>query len=527
MQLRGEIIAWHMGWALLDALFALREDAPTHSREELLAQYAARLAALQPADAAPSPPKHCRDLHCDRRPLCYTDYRPHYTDRTLSSLVLGASNWTYENNTYGEQRPLIAIHPPMHYMWAVGDWSLHYGYLDAKPHWHSEAAAAAELFVRLTVGTHNAVWLFDDGSSAINKCSFLLETDVPPSATDYAPSARRSVWPHTTAHATGVVVLHSLPSGSHVLTVKNTATLLTLLPIDGTSTAIGFNHICVLRRDEAAARRPGGRVECVGDADAGKATPPEDGGPFVQIVAGTYFSCGLSVDHSVTCWGRMSQRAPEGLFLQITAGNYHACGILIDGSIACWGQSRVVALVAASVNARSTLLASEDNYITLPVVYRQVSCGSESCCALTSDGKIQCWGARSNSSASAPGEDPSDMRFRQVSVGGDGLLCGISFPSDALRCWGRTETLDLPRGGRFTQVSVSSGRLGVCAIAADTLRVLCWGQARAFAPSFGAAAWEQVEVGATAVCGVSVESRLVCAGGNGMQLNFSRHSLVA
>ena len=55
----------------------------------------------------------------------------------------------------------------------------------------------------------------------------------------------------------------------------------------------GAEHTCGVRAD--------GSVECWGDDDYGRATPP--GGSFASVSAGGYHTCGVKIDGSVQCWG--------------------------------------------------------------------------------------------------------------------------------------------------------------------------------------------------------------------------------
>lgn len=42
-------------------------------------------------------PKRCSGYHCESKPLCFTDYRPHYsTNMSLSELVVGENKWDYD-----------------------------------------------------------------------------------------------------------------------------------------------------------------------------------------------------------------------------------------------------------------------------------------------------------------------------------------------------------------------------------------------------------------------------------------------
>lgn len=81
-----------------------------------------------------------------------------------------------------------------------------------------------------------------------------------------------------------------------------------LLTVDGVSTAIGLNHLCILAASDAAV---GGAALCTGNPEFGKTAPPEDV-VFVQLAAGLYFTCGLSVDQRVHCWGQISNTPEDG-----------------------------------------------------------------------------------------------------------------------------------------------------------------------------------------------------------------------
>ena len=60
-------------------------------------EYALKLSELQPS-TYPSP-KRCGSLyHCEERPICHTDFKPHYgpPEMTLSGIVVGETTWDYD-----------------------------------------------------------------------------------------------------------------------------------------------------------------------------------------------------------------------------------------------------------------------------------------------------------------------------------------------------------------------------------------------------------------------------------------------
>ncbi len=131
------------------------------------------------------------------------------------------------------------------------------------------------------------------------------------------------------------------------------------------------------------------------------------------------------------------------------------------------------------------------------------------------------------------------IQFKQVSVGLD-IACGITLKHSDLRCWGASPFKFMR--GPFRQVSV--GDAGICAIVGDSTgdnseladpsladSVMCWGYAgilfrskmpfppnslnMAAAGSGSAdgiekAGYDQISVGPFIVCGVTLDSELVC-----------------
>ena len=108
--LRGEFITFLYSLALMDGIYELQSALEAKGdakgidplvRESLKKEYISKLAALQP----PLPePKKCHGYHCDKRPICYTDYRPHHprAEGSLMNVIVGRTNWTYEPELLGE-----------------------------------------------------------------------------------------------------------------------------------------------------------------------------------------------------------------------------------------------------------------------------------------------------------------------------------------------------------------------------------------------------------------------------------------
>ena len=150
--------------------------------------------------------------------------------------------------------------------------------------------------------------------------------------------------------------------------------------------------------------------------------------------------------------------------------------------------------------------------------------------------------------------EKSLVQFRQISVGRS-LSCGITLFGGHVLCWGHPRNLKFILSqaiGPYRQLSV--GDLGVCAITGDPEEfgmtseqseeeyddedegevanknkrnqknshstaallppdsLVCWGSAKGYIDANAFESWDQVTVGSTQVCGVSMDSELLCSG---------------
>jgi len=296
----------------------------------------------------------------------------------------------------------------------------------------------------------------------------------------------------------------------------------------------------------------GGKARCWGeDHHYGRLKVPKNYF-FVQIVSGQFFSCGITLEQRVVCWGwiELPQRNEiPGLYSQISAGNVHVCGVKTDGHIFCWGA------------AEKEILKPE---LPKDLIFVQVSCALDHCCALDDSGHAHCWGGLSLHNEQFPpldevvinadgevvtdfiiekpvvsedteldgiGNEQTDLpvgykivsihpQYRQIATG-TGLSCGITLEDSSIRCWGNYRRHNLPSDGTalpgsFRQISV--GKLGICGVTESEGELRCWGLVTSRIPkealkqtSHGG--WDQVSVSNNIVCAVSQDSRLWCWGG--------------
>jgi alpha-tubulin suppressor-like RCC1 family protein len=269
----------------------------------------------------------------------------------------------------------------------------------------------------------------------------------------------------------------------------------------------GANHTCGLVA--------GGTVQCWGYnafGQAGVKTPDIVTQPvpvatalkFVEISAGFTHTCAIAEGGSGYCWGdsRTGQggagvsggstampsmvRAPAGTkFTMIGAGGAFSCGLTSEQLVYCWGSNERGTL-GTTVNeacpsgraqvpcSRTPVLVSD----TLKVRY--LSVGQSHTCAITMTGSTVCWGSTYGASPAPVAEGHT---FSMLTVG-SGHTCGLE--GGAVLCWGSNGSGKLGNGSTDksdTPVTVS-GQLGfgsvragfqhTCAITTSQ-SVFCWG----------------------------------------------------
>ena len=135
-----------------------------------------------------------------------------------------------------------------------------------------------------------------------------------------------------------------------------------------------------------------------------------------QITAGEAHTCALTTLGGVKCWGNGGNgRLGNGAFdphgtpvdvtatdgsgnlagiTQIAAGNYHTCALTTAGRVKCWGAGAQGRLGDGGVSDRSTPVdvVAANGSGTLSGI-TQISAGRDHTCALTTLGGVTCWGA--------------------------------------------------------------------------------------------------------------------------------------
>jgi alpha-tubulin suppressor-like RCC1 family protein len=243
-------------------------------------------------------------------------------------------------------------------------------------------------------------------------------------------------------------------------------------------------------------------------------------------------------------------RVSGGLtFRSIDAGSEHVCGITRDGVAYCWGKNIVgelgttVAMATCKIPYYSKNLPDYEAEpcshapvrVATSLRFTSITAGNFFTCALTSGGRVFCWGGKKDGRVGAGGRFDrhpevaavgSNVRFSQVSIDGS-LACGLSTDGDAY-CWGGELSVNPTRAKTSAKfVSVSRGWGHTCALTRDGA-AYCWGKNDAGQlgvgkvtrglgepdpqPVGGELRFRSLEAGFTSTCGITSGGELYCWG---------------
>jgi len=224
----------------------------------------------------------------------------------------------------------------------------------------------------------------------------------------------------------------------------------------------------------------------------------------VSIANGEDFSCAVTADGSVRCWGRNNfGQLGDGTFtnslrpvlvfgltqaVEVKCGHQHACARLADGTVWCWGNNTHGNLGDGTTSASNT-----PRQVVGVTGATSLASGFLHVCAAVPEG-VRCWG---NNGAGELGDGTTTRRLTAVAV--SGLSAGVvqvaanghhtcSLQSNGrVRCWGYNfygqlgqghtgETLMLvtPTGLTSGVVHLSAGFAFTCAVM-NSGQVRCWG----------------------------------------------------
>jgi alpha-tubulin suppressor-like RCC1 family protein len=227
-----------------------------------------------------------------------------------------------------------------------------------------------------------------------------------------------------------------------------------------------------------------------------------------QTAAGDGFSCVLTADTGIVCWGygeqgqmgngqALSQAFPvpvsglESGVQAVNAGSDHACALTAGGAVRCWGSNAYGQLGSGSAGGFSSTPVEP---LGLSGGVAAVSAGGRHTCALmAADGSLLCWGDNTSGQlgsgttggqSASPQAVPGLSGLQAVSAGST-HTCALT-SGGAAQCWGANSQGQLGDNSQTTRpspVAVTGLDSGVTAISAGwsfTCAVVngaakCWG----------------------------------------------------
>jgi alpha-tubulin suppressor-like RCC1 family protein len=229
---------------------------------------------------------------------------------------------------------------------------------------------------------------------------------------------------------------------------------------------------------------------------------------FTQVSGGLNHTCGVTTDNRIYCWGwnrfgtlgvgtntgpeicmvgddpcstRPVAVVGELSFRQVSGGFGFTCGVTTDNQVYCWGQNTEGQLGVGTNTGPETCVGSPGATPSVPcstrpvailggLKFRQLGAGLYHSCGVTTDDRVYCWGSNrygqlGDSTAVLRRLRPSQVsgahRFRQVAAG---VLhtCAVTTGSRAF-CWGNGRDGQLGNGKTYLsfwprRVAGSGGR---------------------------------------------------------------------
>ena len=254
----------------------------------------------------------------------------------------------------------------------------------------------------------------------------------------------------------------------------------------GSSLGLGSDFSCALDSE--------GEAFCWGRNDYGMTTPAQ--GPFLSLGTADHFSMiAARVEGGIAGWGSCSghecSSPSDDVFNVVSAGWDYSCGITVDGELLCWGDKAddyIMGLESATgeyvdVDTASLYMCAVrsdggvqcwDSAGEMDVPAGDfVSVSADICtCALGSDGQVTCWW-NTDDEYDYGQCDPPDSEFMEIGLGSF-HACGLR-TDGSLECWGDwgSGTTDAPGGTNFVDIAV--GGRHSCAISTAG-KISCWGR---------------------------------------------------
>ena len=311
--------------------------------------------------------------------------------------------------------------------------------------------------------------------------------------------------------------------GDGTTTDRNTSTQTSSLGTGRTAVAIssGTSHTCALLDDGSVSCWGNNRDGGLGDGTTTDRNTPTQtsslgtGRTAVAISSGSFHTCAILDDASVSCWGyngygglgdgtTTDRNTPTQTLslgtgrtaIAISSGGTHTCAILDDATVSCWGRNDFGQLGDGTTTNRNT--PTQTSSLGTGRTAVAISSGSVHTCAIVDDASVSCWGSNYNgrlgdgtfADRSTPTQTSSlgTGRTAVAISSGSYHTCAI-LDDGSVSCWGAngngqlgdgtttdryTPTQTLSLGTGRTAVAITSGTAHTCAIIDDGT-VSCWG----------------------------------------------------
>ena len=105
----------------------------------------------------------------------------------------------------------------------LGDWSIKFGYKDAKPYYYTKTVDDGEIHLRVPVGDEGKVWLCGHNKESLLHATFYVEKIDNPKTfdkTQYVPSSSRTEWKKKKYVGAECKELHDLSYGEYVISIQ-------------------------------------------------------------------------------------------------------------------------------------------------------------------------------------------------------------------------------------------------------------------------------------------------------------------
>jgi alpha-tubulin suppressor-like RCC1 family protein len=282
-----------------------------------------------------------------------------------------------------------------------------------------------------------------------------------------------------------------------------------------TAIAAGSDHSCAITSSGAVRCWGWNEVGQLGDGTTTDRRLPVDvtglGSGAIAVDAGGPQTCALTNGGGVRCWGAndagelgngstVNSSVPvavsglTGGASAIALGSPHSCALTTEGGVMCWGDNEFGQLGDGTTTRRTTPV----DVLGLRSGVRAIAAGGGHTCALTTEGRVNCWGYNPDGEL---GDGSTVNSSTPVEV--SGLAGGVAalalgvyhtcalMRGGAVRCWGSNDLGQLGTGTTATRsltpVQVAGLASGVTAITANSSHTcalasaggaLCWGDNR-------------------------------------------------